>query len=97
MPNRAKYGERGSPDCKQWKCGRRDDKDGAIFPGCEYTPDEVEFMLALHRYKTENQRPAPTWAEVLAVARALGYRKVNEGESLGTPPSHHGGGGGAAG
>lgn len=51
--------------------------------GAAYTEDEVEFMLALHRYKTENQRPAPTWAEVLAVAKALGYRKVNEGESPG--------------
>lgn len=42
----------------------------------EYTGEEMEFMLAVDRYKRENRRPFPTWAEVLAVARDLGYRKV---------------------
>jgi len=41
-----------------------------------YTPEEVEFAMALDRYKRAKRRPFPTCAEVLAVAVALGYRKV---------------------
>ena len=33
-------------------------------------------MLALERYKRERKRPFPTWREVLAVAKSLGYRLV---------------------
>lgn len=40
-----------------------------------YTADELEFMLAMERYKTEQRRPFPAWSEVLAVVRELGYRK----------------------
>lgn len=42
----------------------------------EYSPDELEFLRAIDRYKTENNRPFPTWCEVLSVLRSLGYRKV---------------------
>lgn len=44
--------------------------------GSEYSPDEIEFMLAIDRYKREKKRPWPSWSEVLEIARALGYRKV---------------------
>ena len=40
-----------------------------------YTDDEAEFIRAMDRYKRERRRPYPTWSEVLAVARSLGYRK----------------------
>lgn len=54
---------------------------GDIYPGARYTPDEVEFMLAMDRYKRVNRRPFPTWHEVLGVLVSLGYRKVPaEGE-----------------
>lgn len=43
--------------------------------GSEYTADEVEFMMAMDRYKREKGKPFPNWAEVLEVAKALGYRK----------------------
>ena len=43
-----------------------------------YTPDEIEFMAAMDRYKRANRRPFPTWHEVLAVLLALGYRKTAE-------------------
>jgi hypothetical protein len=43
-----------------------------------YTPDELEFLKAMDRYKRDNRRPWPTWSEVLAVLRSLGYRKVAE-------------------
>jgi len=43
--------------------------------GSELTPDEVEFLLAMERYKREKHRPFPTWHEVLRVVKSLGYRK----------------------
>lgn len=46
-----------------------------VHPGAGYTDDEVEFMLAMERYKRIAQRPFPTWHEVLSVIRELGYRK----------------------
>lgn len=46
-----------------------------IWDGREYDADTVTFLVAVDRYKRERRRPFPTWAEVLAVARALGYRK----------------------
>jgi hypothetical protein len=42
----------------------------------DMTDDEAEFGHAVDRYKRENRRPFPTFGEVLAVAVALGYRKV---------------------
>jgi hypothetical protein len=54
----------------------------------DFSPDELEFMNALDRYKKTgllpgekqgvkpfSRRPFPTWKEVLSVAKALGYRK----------------------
>lgn len=41
-----------------------------------YTPDELEFMRAIDAYKQSKGRPFPTWCEVLAVVKALGYRKA---------------------
>lgn len=44
--------------------------------GIYYTPEQVEFLKAISNYKTMRQRPHPSWGEVLAVVRSLGYRKV---------------------
>ena len=46
------------------------------FPGSHLTADQVEFAMAMERYMRLQSRPFPTWHEVLAVATALGYRKV---------------------
>lgn len=46
--------------------------------GCRYTADEIEFMTAMDDFKRWRNRPFPTWSEVLAVVRSLGYRKVTE-------------------
>ncbi len=46
------------------------------FPGCDYTEEEREFLVAIDRYKRSARRPYPTWREVLRVIKALGYRKV---------------------
>lgn len=44
--------------------------------GSEYTADELEFMMAMDRYKSEYHKPFPTWCEVYRVVQSLGYRKI---------------------
>lgn len=45
------------------------------FPGADYTPEEVEFLRAISAFKALRRRPNPTAREILAIVRALGYRK----------------------
>jgi hypothetical protein len=62
-----------------------------INSGADHSADEIEFMMAMDHYKRERGRPYPTWCEVLAVLKGLGYRKAGNvphapGESgTGTP------------
>jgi hypothetical protein len=44
--------------------------------------EQFDFLMAIDDYKKQNQRPFPTWTEVLEVIQALGYRKVAEPQSL---------------
>lgn len=46
------------------------------YPGSDYTDEEREFLVAMDRYKRSRRRPHPSWCEVLAVLRGLGWRKV---------------------
>lgn len=48
----------------------------------EMTAEQFEFLMAIDEYKRANQRPFPTWTEVLEIIKALGYRKVAEPQSL---------------
>jgi len=41
----------------------------------ELTLEEVEFVRAIDHYKRKFNRPFPTWSEVLAIAKELGYTK----------------------
>jgi hypothetical protein len=41
----------------------------------ELTLEEIEFVRAIDQYKTKFDRPFPTWSEVLAVVKELGYTK----------------------
>lgn len=41
----------------------------------QYTDDELEFLKAIEKYKRDHNRPHPTWHEVLAVLKSLGYEK----------------------
>ncbi len=41
----------------------------------DYSPAELEFMLAMNQYKHTSGRLFPTWSEVLEVLRELGYEK----------------------
>lgn len=47
-----------------------------------YSQEEVEFMKAMERYMRVNKRKFPTFREVLAVAKSIGYRLVTEAEPL---------------
>lgn len=58
---------------------------GENFPGADFTPDEWEFIRAVRAYQARTKRRYPTWREILAVARELGYRKVPPPEE---PPCH---------
>lgn len=48
----------------------------------EMTDEQFDFLMAIDQYKRANQRPFPTWTEVLEIVKALGYRKVAEPQAL---------------
>jgi len=62
--------------------GRRRSEERRAAEEGEMTEEQFEFLMAIDQYKRENQRPFPTWTEVLEVIKALGYRKVAEPQSL---------------
>ncbi|MCE9588993.1 MAG: hypothetical protein K8S99_00535 [Planctomycetes bacterium] len=43
----------------------------------EMTPEQFLFITAVDAYKRVNNKPFPTWTEVLEVIRKLGYRKTS--------------------
>ena len=48
----------------------------------QMSDEQFEFLMAIEDYKRHNNRPFPTWTEVLEVILAIGYRKVAEPQSL---------------
>jgi hypothetical protein len=51
-------------------------------PGRRRSDERKAAEEAIDTYKKANQRPFPTWTEVLEVIKALGYRKVAEPQEL---------------
>ena len=52
----------------------------------ELNDEQFAFVMAIDEYKRSNNRPFPTWTEVLEVIKYLGYRKVaSRGEHLDRP------------
>lgn len=49
---------------------RKDAEEG------ELSQEQFEFVMAMDEYKRANNRPFPTWTEILEVIKYLGYRKV---------------------
>ncbi|MFQ5506756.1 MAG: hypothetical protein ACE5F1_18450 [Planctomycetota bacterium] len=49
-------------------------------PATEVTTEVLEFINALDNFKKSQNRPFPTWSEVLQVLKDLGYRKVRAGD-----------------
>lgn len=56
--------------------GRRRSDDRRSAEEGEMTDEQFEFVMAVDTYKRLNNRPFPTWTEVLEVVKQLGYRKV---------------------
>lgn len=53
----------------------------------DYTPEEIEFMIALDEYKRTSGRMFPTCSEILEVIKKLGYEKrvsppAEQGETI---------------
>ena len=46
------------------------------FPGADIAGDEFVFLKAVEQYQREQHRRYPTYREILAIAHALGYRRV---------------------
>ena len=40
------------------------------------TQEQFLFLMAIDAFKKANNRPYPTWSDVLEVIRLLGYRKT---------------------
>jgi hypothetical protein len=80
----------GKPGAVERRCGidRRSRLDRRRGPGRRRTDyrrdaeeghmneEQLEFLKAVDEYKRVNNRPFPTWTEVLDVILYLGYRKV---------------------
>ncbi|WP_406698154.1 hypothetical protein V5E97_04790 [Singulisphaera sp. Ch08] len=42
----------------------------------DYSPEELEFLMAIQQYKQATGRKFPTWREVLEILRSLGYERA---------------------
>jgi hypothetical protein len=42
----------------------------------DYTAEELAFLAAIEAYKRRSGRPFPSWTEVLAVLKSLGYARA---------------------
>ncbi len=58
--------------------GRRRSDDRRAAEEGHMSDEQFEFLMAIDQYKRQNDRPFPTWTEVLEVIKALGYRRVAE-------------------
>jgi len=58
--------------------GKRRSEDRRAAEEGQMTAEQFEFLKVIDEYKKVNQRPFPTWTEVLEVIKAMGYRKVEE-------------------
>ena len=60
--------------------GRRRGDDRKSAEEGNMSDEQFDFLMAIDHYKRVNDRPFPTWTEVLEVIKAIGYRKVAESE-----------------
>lgn len=58
------------------RCNRR------FFDDPELTDEDMDFCRAIEAWKRKHGRPFPTWSDVLAVVKAIGYRRVAESQEL---------------
>ena len=62
--------------------GRRRSDDRKSAEEGHMSDEQFEFVMAVDEYKRKNDRPFPTWTEVLEVIKAIGYRKIAEPQPL---------------
>ena len=60
---------------------RRSDSRRSAEEG-EMNDEQFVFIQAIDEYKKANNKPFPTWTEVLDILIALGYRKVAEPQDI---------------
>jgi hypothetical protein len=58
--------------------GRRNMYETGTCDETYYTEEEFEFLKAIDKYKREHHRRFPTYHEILAVLKSLGYRKQEQ-------------------
>ena len=46
------------------------------------TPEELQFIKAIEKYKKEHNKHFLSWTEVLKIVKAAGYRKVAEPQEI---------------
>ncbi len=51
------------------------------FPGADVAGEAFVFLKAVEKYQRDHKRRYPTWREVLGIAHALGYRRVEPARS----------------
>ena len=62
--------------------GRRRSEERKSAEEGHLNDEQFEFLMVIDEYKKVNQKPFPTWTEVLEIIKAMGYRKVAEPQSL---------------
>lgn len=65
--------------------GRRRCDDRRSAEEGEMNDDQFEFIMAIDQYKRANNRPFPTFTEILEIIKAMGYRKVAEPRPIQPP------------
>ena len=48
-----------------------------VWPGSDYSDEEIVWLKAMSEYQQRNHRAYPEPGEILAVARAVGYRRLS--------------------
>jgi hypothetical protein len=62
--------------------GKRLSKERKAAEQGHMSDEQYEFLMAIDQYKKDNDRPFPTWTEVLEVIKAIGYRKVADPKAI---------------
>lgn len=62
--------------------GKRRSDDRRSAEEGQLTDEQFGFLMAVDEYKKLNNRPFPSWTEVLEIVKAMGYRKVADPCSL---------------
>ena len=77
MADRRSGGDRRTSSDRRYALRRKADQEAfqkRVEEG-DLTLEEIEFVRAVDRYKRKFNRPFPTWSEILAIVKELGYTK----------------------